>query len=59
MKKVIPEAFQADFLLKMGILLVRDIRKNIPIISYEGPSLAPLTTQYHGIMEYMRFYENA
>ena len=59
MKKVIPEAFHEDFLLKIGILLVRDIRKNIPIISYEGPPLAPPTTQYHEIMEYTQFWEYA
>ena len=59
MKKVIPEAFHGDILLKIVILLVRDIRKNIPIISYEGPPLAPPTTQYHEIMEYTQFWEYA
>ena len=27
--------------------------------NYDGPPLDTPTTQYHGIMEYMRFYENA
>ena len=59
MKKVIPEAFHEYFLLKIGIPWIRDIRKDIPIIYYEGPPLDPPTTQYHGIMDYVRFYENA
>ena len=59
MKKVIPEAVHGDFLLKIGILWFRDVRKNILFIKYEGPPLAPPTTQYHGIMDYIQFYENA
>ena len=58
MKKVIPDAFHGDFLLKIGIIWFRDIRTNIPFFKYEGPPLATPTTQYHGIMEYMQFYEN-
>ena len=57
--KVIPEAFLGDFLLKIGIIWYRDIRKDIPFYKYEGPPLATPTIQHHRIMEYMRFYENA
>ena len=59
MKKVIPEALHGDFLLKIGILWLRDIRKNVPYFEYVGPPLAPPTSQYHGIMEYIQFYEKA
>ena len=57
--KVIPEAFLGDFLLKIGIIWYKDMRKDIPFYNYEGPPLATPTTQHHRIMEYMRFYENA
>ena len=57
--KVIFEAFQGEFLLKIGIIWLRDIRKNIPFFMYEGPPQATPTTQYHEIMEYVRFCENA
>ena len=46
-------------MLKIGIIWFRDIRKTSPSKNYDGPPLATPTTQYHGIMEYMRFYENA
>ena len=59
MKKVIPEALHGDFLLKIGIIWFRDIRKSIPFFKYEGPPQATPTTQYNGIMEYLQFYENA
>ena len=58
-RQVIFEAFLGDFLLKIGIIWYRDIRKDIPFYNYEGPPLATPTTQHHRIMEYMRFYENA
>ena len=57
--KVIPEAFLGDFLLKIGIIWYKDMRKDIPFYNYEGPPLATPRTQHHRIMEYMRFYENA
>ena len=57
--KVIFEAFHGEFLLKIGIIWFRDIRKNIPFFKYEGPPQATPTTQYHRIMEYLQFYDNA
>ena len=33
MEKVIPDAFNGDFLLKIGVIWFRDIRKNIPSLS--------------------------
>ena len=57
--KVIFEAFHGEFLLKIGLIWFRDIRKNIPFFKYESPPQATPTTQYHGFMEYIRFYENA
>ena len=56
--KVIFEAFHGEFLLKVGLIWFRDIRKNIPFFKYEGSPQATPTTQYHGIMEYMQYYEN-
>ena len=59
-KKVNPEALHGDFLLKIGILWLRDIGKSIPFFKYKGPPLAPPITEYHGIMIYsLRFYKNA
>ena len=55
MKKFIPEVFHRDLLLKIGILWLRDI----PILNYECPPLAPPNIQYHGIMIFIRFFENA
>ena len=59
MKKVFPSAVHGCFMLKIGILWFRDIEKRPPSLSYEVLPLAPPITQYHGIMEYIRFYENA
>ena len=47
--EVILEAFLGEFLLKIGIIWYRDIRKDILFYSYEGPPLATPTSQHHRI----------
>ena len=57
-KKDFLEAVYGCFVLKIGILWFRDIEKRPLSLSYEVPPLARPITQYNGIMEYARFYEN-
>ena len=54
-RQVISEAFLGDFLLKIGIIWYKDIRKDIPFYNYEGPPLATPTTQHHTIMKLWDF----
>ena len=55
MKKDFPEAVNWYFLLKIGILCVRSIRKKFPSLRHEFLPIDPPTTQYY----YIRVYENS
>ena len=52
-KKCFPEAVNGYFLLKIGILCVRGIRKKFPSLRHEFLPIAPPTNQYYYIRMYL------